>query len=329
MSSFGRPYPGQIIGHRRDGRPIRLQAGGSVQVPEVAPAPPAEPAAPPAPAAPPQQQPPAPPSPSPPAAPAQQQTPAPATAAPAAPADVTDWKAEAERLKTEAEQARTERDRWKQQSRTQETRSKANHAELTKRDELLREIAAKVGVEFDDKPDPEELSRKLADQTKMTRQLTVERAVYLTAANAGANAAALLDSREFIGRTEQLDPDAADFAAQVADLVKDAAQQPRYQAVNPVQQQFQQGPAGQQPAAPDPAAQGQQQPAPAPRNPPAPASGADFSGAPGGNRLWTQQDYDYWTAPGRDRDGKVMASAIEQGLLANLGIGKPKKTSRR
>ena len=70
-------------------------------------------------------------------------------------------------------------------------------------------------------------------------------------------------------------------------------------------------------------------PPPEAAQPPAASSGADFSGAPGGNRVWTQADYDYWTAPGRDRDGSVMAKAIADGLLVNLGIGRPRRTSRR
>lgn len=71
-----------------------------------------------------------------------------------------------------------------------------------------------------------------------------------------------------------------------------------------------------------------QQQAP-PAQPPAPASGSDFSGAPGGNRLWTQADYDYWTAPGRDRDGAIMTKAVADGLLVNLGVGKPRARGRR
>ena len=136
-------------------------------------------------------------------------------------------------------------------------------------------------------------------------------------------AAALLDSREFMARTAQLDPEAADFPSQVADLVREAAKLAKFQAPAPpapdpgLTPQVTQPPAQQQPAA-QPLAQ-----------PPAPSSGADFSGSPGGNRVWTQADYDYWTTPGRDRDGSVMAKAIADGLLVNLGIGRPSRKSRR
>lgn len=312
-----RPAPGEIIGYRKDGRAIRLQAGGSEAAVEAPPAPPAAPPAPPAP-----QPPPAPAPPQQQAPPAPAQAPAPAQPpAPQAPAE-PDWKALAETARQETATAKAEADRWKAQSRTQEQRSKANHAELKNRDAVLRQIAEKVGIEFDDKPDPEELTRKLDEARTVARQRSVELAVYTTAAGTGGNALAILDSREFMDRTAVLDPDAADFPSQVAALVQEAVKQPRYQFQQVPTAQVTQPPAQQQPPAQPPAP-------PAAPQPPAPASGADFSGAPGGNRLWTDADYAYWTAPGRDRDGAVMAKAIEDGLLANLGIGRPSKTARR
>jgi len=299
----------------------------TVQATEAPAAPPADPAA--APAAPP----PAPAAP--PAAPAapQQQAPAAAPAQPAAPAVPAppaepDWKAQAEAAKAEAARLKAEADRWKAQSRQQEARSKANHAELKNRDAVLRQIAEKVGIEFDDKPDPEVLTQRLTEAQQVARQRTVELAVYTTAAGSGANAAALLDSREFMSRTALLDPEAADFPSQVAELVRAVSEDPRYRTAPPPQAA---------PPAPAPAAQQPgQQAAPAPQPPaavpPAASSGADFSGAPGGNRLWTQADYDYWaTGPGKaqDRDGKIMARAIQDGLLVNLGVGKPRRPTRR
>jgi hypothetical protein len=285
-----------------------------------APAPEAPPAAPAQPAAPA----PAPAVPSPPPA---QQPPAPVPAAPrepdgrfaqqppAAPADTTDWKAEAARLRTEADQ-------WKAQSRRQEQRSKQNHQDLQNRDGLLRLVAEKLGVEFDDRPDPEVLQQRLDQTTAVARQRAVELAVYQQAAGAqNLNASSLLDSREFMSRTAALDPDAADFHSQLADLVREAAGQPRYQ--------FQQPPAS---PAPAPAVEPVQQQAPAqPPQPPAPSSGADFSGAPRPGPLWTQADYDGYmaTANTEDRGGQKLAKAIDEGLLVNLGIGRPKQRRGR
>jgi hypothetical protein len=236
---------------------------------------------------------------------------------PAAPAG-PDLKAELDAAKADLETARAEAKRWKDQSRTQEARSKANHQQVRGLEGVVRQIAEKLEIEYDDQPDPAEVSRRLTAAQAETRQLRVERAIYLTAARSGADANALLDSREFITRTEQIDPEASDFADQVGDLVREAAKQAKYQL--PAAEPSSLTPAQQQPAA-----QFQQPPA----QPPAPSSGADFSGAPGGNRLWTQGDYDHWTQPGMDRDGSVMAKAIEAGLLVNLGIGKPSRKSRR
>jgi hypothetical protein len=256
-------------------------------------------------------------------APPAPQQPAQPPAAPAQPAQPeTDWKAEAERLRAENTQAAADVDRWRRQARNQEARSKANHTQVNQQEAVLRLIADKVGVEYDDRPDPDVLSARLDQVSAIARQRAIELAVFTTAALSQANAPAILDSREFMTQAEGLDPDAPDFRDQVRDLVKAAAGQPRYQ--------FQQPPAPPQPAA-EPAvqqpAQPQQQAPPA--QPPAPASGSDFSGAPAGNGMWTQADYDHWTAPGMDRDGSIITKAIAEGRLVNLGVGKPKSRGRR
>jgi len=41
--------------------------------------------------------------------------------------------------------------------------------------------------------------------------------------------------------------------------------------------------------------------------------------APGEQRLWTEEDYDYWIA--NDHDGTVLCQAMNAGLLAGLGSG--------
>lgn len=302
-------------------------AAPATETPAPAPAQPAVPAPPPTPQ-PPVPQPPAQPAPQQPREPDGRfapQAPVPAPPQQQAPDGATDWRAEAEAARTRAAELQRQVEQWKAQSRRQEQRSKLNHTELQQRDAVLRLIAEKVGVEFDDRPDPEALQQRLDQQTALARQRAVELAVYTHSAQAGGvNAGALLDSREFMSRTSALDPDAADFHSQLADLVKEAAGQPRYQ--------FRQPPAA-EPAAP---VQPQVQPPVQPQvqqqvQPPAPASGADFSGAPGGNRLWTEADYaNYLLTAGReDRDGAKLTKAIEDGLLGNIGIGKPKRRSGR
>ena len=250
-------------------------------------------------------------------APQQQAPPAAADPPRPAPPPEPDYKAELAAAHVETERIKAEADRWKQQSRAQEQRSKANHAELKNRDALLRDIAAKLDIDFDDKPDPAELSARLEQAQAAAKSKTVELAVYTSAAQSGANAGALLDSREFMSRTAALDPDAADFPSQVADLVAEASRQARYQNAAP--------------PAPEPLAPAQVQAPAQPAWPPASSSGADFSGAPGGNRLWTQADLDAYNATSgvEDRDGAKLSKAISDGLLRGLGIGQPKARNRR
>jgi hypothetical protein len=261
---------------------------------------------------------------------------------PQPPADTTDWKAVAEQARAEAaaelEKVRTDAqadiDRWKKYARQHEDRLKVKNETVRGQDAILREIALKVGVDYDDSPDPAQLATALAEQTQRTRDLSVERAIYLGAAREGADAVALLDSREFLAKTGQLDPESAAFPDLVRDLVRDAAKEDRYKlpapktltpqdTVQPAQlqpaAQFQQPPAQQAPVQPQP-------------QPPAPASGADFSGAPAGDGLWDQQTYDYWaTGPGKaiDRNGKIMSDAIAQGKLVRLGVGPSRRPSSR
>lgn len=211
---------------------------------------------------------------------------------PPAPAeDTTDWKAEAER--------------WKAQARTNEQRSKANHQDVQKRDDLLKQVAEQLGIPFEGKPDPSVLTSRLEEQTRLARSRSVELAVF-HAATGTVDASALLDSRGFMDQAAQLDPDALDFRARVGELVAEAAKQPRYQFTGPQSAAM---PAQQQ----------------APSGPPAAASGADFSGAPGGNRLWTEADYANWKASGQDEG--VLNKAIDDGLLVNLGVGRRRNRS--
>jgi hypothetical protein len=209
---------------------------------------------------------------------------------------------------------------WRTAARQHEGRVKAKNEQLSTQEAFLRRVAEVVGVEYDQRPDPEELSERLEAANTAAKARAVELAVYMTAAQSGANAPALLDSREFMSRTAGLDADSQDFQAHVAELVREAAQQERYQVPKPPPPPPVADPAAQQiPAAP-----------PAPQ-PPAAANGADFSGAPGGNRLWTQADYDHYmaTAGTEDRDGSKLSKAIEDGLLVNLGVGRPKMRKYR
>lgn len=317
------PVPGSVIGYRKDGREIRLQAGGSEAAVDAPPAPPAAPAAPPVPA------PPAPAPEAPRVPPGQPDggqfastAPVPAAPVPAPPPapPAIDWKARAEKAEADAAEKANALQRAVAERRKQESRSKANHAQVLGYEQFFQQVAEKLEIPFEDKPDPEEVNRKLTAAQAEARQLRVERAVYLTAAKSGADANALLDSRQFNTLTEQIDPDASDFADQVADLVRQAAEDSRYAIPAP--------------AVPVPPVVPQAQPAAVqqpPAQPPATSSGADFSGAPGGNRLWTQTDYDRYMATSHteDRDGKKLQAAIDAGLLTGLGVGRTKTKYRQ
>jgi len=197
----------------------------------------------------------------------------------------TDWKAEAALQKAEAE-------RYRALARKQEDRSKQNHTELQQRDELLRQVAAKVGIEIDTDPDPAKLTRRLDEATAEARASKVELAVFRAASGTGADASALLDSRQFMNRAGALDPSADDFGDQVAALVTEAAQDARYKAPEAAQ------PARQLPS----------------------ASGGGF-GQSSGARMWTQSDYDRVVASGNMGE---LTKAMQAGLLANIGIPRQK-----
>jgi hypothetical protein len=182
--------PGALLGHRKNGAPIRLIAGGSQPAGEPAPAPAApatgDPATPP-PAAPP--------------------TPPPATGA----GDV-DWKAEAEK--------------WKVLARKHEDRAKGNATNS----ENLAKVAAALGIEVGDKPDP----AKLAEQVKQAQAdhenarseaaaARIELQVHRTAVRLGAHADRLLDSRSFCDAIDALDPkDPSELPALIEAKIGDA-----------------------------------------------------------------------------------------------------------
>jgi hypothetical protein len=136
-----------------------------------------------------------------------------------------------------------------------------------------------------------------------------ETIVLKVATTAGLNAQALADSKSFVDRARQLDPDEANFADHVTTLLREVARDPRY------------GPAPAPLPAPEP--QAAAEPQPEPELPPwVPVQ-------PGELRQWTQEDYTYWTAPGRDPDGSVVVDAIHAGLLAGIGVGRARPSSSR
>ncbi|HEY9409334.1 MAG TPA: hypothetical protein VIQ30_22625 [Pseudonocardia sp.] len=80
------------------------------------------------------------------------------------------------------------------------------------RQQMAQEIGKALGlVKGDDKPDPAKLAADLAEQQTAARQASVELAVFKSAVPAGADPAALLDSRDFLAKIAKLDPSTDGF----------------------------------------------------------------------------------------------------------------------
>lgn len=93
-------------------------------------------------------------------------------------------------------------------------------------DERLAAILKAAGLAPDGKEDPAEqlkAAREAAERaTARARQTAVELAVYRSAGKVGADPDAVLDSRAFLAAVADLDPDAKDFADRIADAIKSA-----------------------------------------------------------------------------------------------------------
>jgi hypothetical protein len=75
----------------------------------------------------------------------------------------------------------------------------------------------------EEKPDPAALTERLTASQQQARQAAVELAVFRSAAAAGVDPDAALDSRAFLTKVEGLDPTAADFTTQVTAALTEAA----------------------------------------------------------------------------------------------------------
>ncbi|MFF4989634.1 hypothetical protein ACFY19_20745 [Streptosporangium saharense] len=181
--------PGAVIGYRRDGRPIRLIAGGSG---EGDPTPdPADP-----------------------------------TGEPVTDPSPTDPPADD---KPETGKDGDDLAKWKAQARANETKAKANKAALDKASgehkAMLDRIAEALGIkgkEEDPKVLADQLTTKLGTTEGDLRSARVELAVYKAAGAHGGDADALLDSRAFVKALGDLDPSDDGFGDAVAEAIKAA-----------------------------------------------------------------------------------------------------------
>ncbi|MEV4966661.1 hypothetical protein AB0886_05255 [Streptomyces sp. NPDC024062] len=198
---------GAILGHRRDGRPIYAIAGGDGTGEGGAPAAPAAPA-PAAPAAPPAAPAPVPAAPVAPAAPAPGTPAAPPQGEPQDVAGLPQWAQDHIRsLRTEAADYRT--------------RAQAQP-------QAPAQPPAVPAAEGDVSRLPQWAQRIVTDSQTTARQAAVQAAVYTTAATAGADPAALLDSTSAMVALAAVDP--ADPAAVTAAITAAVTANPRLAA---------------------------------------------------------------------------------------------------
>ena len=282
--------PGALLGHRRDGRPIYLIAGGSgdndgADAPTNGNPPQDSPSDPPE-------------DPATPGATDSTQPPAAKTTHPGE-EDVDERSRKAvaairEDFKTE----RSRRQAAEKKAAEFSTQVEEMQAASTKQ---LDAIARALGLKPDDTPpDPADLTRRLesaqaeaSQRADAHRMAEIKLAVYQAAGGHDADATVLLDSASFLRRVEGLDPDGEDFADQVDGIIAAAVEAtPRYKRTPPVS--------------------GKPVPAVA-------KSGGEFTGGQGGvARQWTDEDVDRAT-PAQLQD------AINAGLLSHMGVGPARK----
>jgi len=182
---------GQIIGYRRDGRPIRLAAGGSADSSNGSDS-------------------------------------SDSAGTGAGSDDGQDGDADAGDDTGKTPQIRGEFDPDRAKRAIQAARDgerKAKEAAKAASDRLAAVLKA-AGLTPDGKEDPaEQLKAAVAERdaaVAKVRDTAVELAVYRSAGKAGADPDALLDSRAFLAAVKDLDPDAADFGDKVTAAIRAA-----------------------------------------------------------------------------------------------------------
>ncbi|GAA4123284.1 hypothetical protein GCM10022215_29810 [Nocardioides fonticola] len=115
--------------------------------------------------------------------------------------------------------ARAEIERLRRENAAERTNAKAKAAEEA-RAELAQSIGKALGLVKDDEPvDPAKLTEQVSSSQAEARQARVELAVYRSAAEAGGDPAALLDSASFLASLSTIDP--TDTAA-ITEAIKSA-----------------------------------------------------------------------------------------------------------
>lgn len=111
---------------------------------------------------------------------------------------------------------------WKAAARKHEDRFKAADKRANETKTQLDAIRAALGLDGNDKVDPDKLAADLNAARGETTNLRVENAVLRAAAANGANPDALTDSRSFMTTVTKLDPTSPTFDKDVAKAITDA-----------------------------------------------------------------------------------------------------------
>lgn len=186
-------------------------------------------------------------------------------------------------------------ERLRNESRTEK---EARQAAETKSADTLKAIQKALGMDVDDKPDPEALTRQLEEARDAERQRRTENLVLRVAPGLGADPDVLLDSTAFLKAIADHGPDARD---DVEDTIRDFLKKSdRYKL--PTAATAKDGDTADDGGKKEP-------------KKPAGRSGADMNGSAAKPRQWTQAELD---AAMQARKFSDIDKAREAGLLDTL-----------
>lgn len=119
-------------------------------------------------------------------------------------------------------------------SRKWETRAKQADTVKTQAEAVqqqLSQVAKVLGLAPDDAPTPEKLQAAVTERDELIAGMRLERAVERAARDAGGDVDLVVPALMYSGKLDGLDPNAEDFPAKLAGVVKDLVEKnPKYRA---------------------------------------------------------------------------------------------------